>query len=155
MIPLLLLLAVAGLMQAARSFTSDATIAGTELAFGFLLLAAYFTARLVNRVGLPKLTGYLLAGVIAGPFVLDLVTRDMASSLKVVNGSATCILGLTAGAELNLRRVRPITRTLRGMMVWSVVGVMFVLAGVLFLIRPLLPFFDGMTTQQALAVCML
>ena len=44
MIPLLLLFAIAGLMQAARSFTTSA--GATELAFGFLLLTAYFTARL-------------------------------------------------------------------------------------------------------------
>ena len=85
MIPLLLLLAVAGMMQAARSFTTDTTMAGSELAFGFLLLAAYFTARIINRFGLPKLTGYLAAGVIAGPYVLELVTQEMTVSLKVVS----------------------------------------------------------------------
>jgi Kef-type K+ transport system membrane component KefB len=155
MIPLLLLLAVGGLMQAARSFTADASVAGTELAFGFLLLAAYFTAKLANRFGLPKLTGYLIAGVVAGPFVLDLVTNDMATSLKVVNGSATCILGLTAGAELNLRKVKPVMATIRLLMVLGVVGVMFVLAALLFVIRPLLPFFDGMSATQSIAVCIL
>lgn len=155
MIALLLLLAVAGLMQAARSFSTVAGAGGTELAFGFLLLAAYFTARLVSQLRLPKLTGYLLAGVIAGPFVLDLVTQEMAGSLRVVNGVATCILGLTAGSELNLKRVRPVARTLRWVTVLSVVGSMFVLAGVLFLIRPLVPLFAGMTTTQCLAVCLL
>ena len=155
MIPLLLLLAVTGLMQAARSFSSEIYAGGTELAFGFLLLAAYFTAQLVSRFKLPKLTGYLLAGVLAGPFVLDLVTREMAGSLRIVNGVATCILGLTAGSELNLKRVRPVARTLRWVTVCSVVGSMVVLGGVLFLIRPLVPLFDNMTTTQSIAVCML
>src|SRR5262249_38753779 len=68
-IPLLLLIAIAGLMQAARSFTTAAGASATELAFGFLLLTAYFMARLVSRIGLPRLTGYLAAGVLAGPFV--------------------------------------------------------------------------------------
>jgi Kef-type K+ transport system membrane component KefB len=152
-IPLLLLLAIGGLMQAARSFSAAAGTSATELAFGFLLLTAYFTARLVNRIGLPKLTGYLLAGVLAGPFVLELVTRQMTDSLKIVNGVATCILGLTAGAELNLRRIRPVMATLRGLMVLGVLGVMVVLAGVLFLLRPMLPMFATMSTTQSLAVC--
>lgn len=155
MIPLLLLLAVTGLMQAARTFSSEVFAGGTELAFGFLLLAAYFTAQLVSRFKLPKLTGYLIAGVLAGPFVLELVTREMAGSLRVVNGVATCILGLTAGSELNLKRVRPVARTLRWVTVCSVVGSMLVLAGTLFLIRPLLPLFDSMTTTQSIAVCIL
>ena len=40
MIPILLLLAVGGLMQAARSFTDYPRTSGTELAFGFLLTPA-------------------------------------------------------------------------------------------------------------------
>ncbi|HEU4730325.1 MAG TPA: cation:proton antiporter [Kofleriaceae bacterium] len=153
MIPLLLLLAIGGLMQAARSFTAAAGTSATELAFGFLLLTAYFSARVVSRVGLPKLTGYLLAGVLAGPFVLELVTREMTDSLKIVNGAATCILGLTAGAELNLRRIRPVMPTLRALMVLGVLGVIGVLAGVLYAIRPMLPLFDALPDAQAIAVC--
>jgi Kef-type K+ transport system membrane component KefB len=152
-IPLLLLVAIAGLMQAARSFTSTAGASATELAFGFLLLTAYFMARLVSRLGLPRLTGYLLAGVLAGPFVLELVTHAMTDSLKVVNGVATCILGLTAGAELNLVRIRPVMPTLRAVMVLAVFGAIGVLAGVLYAIRPMLPLFDAMSSTTSVAVC--
>ena len=153
MIPLLLLVAIAGLMQAARSFTTAGAASATELAFGFLLLTAYFMARLVSRLGLPRLTGYLLAGVLAGPFVLELVTRSMTDSLKVVNGVATCILGLTAGAELNLVRIRPVMPTLRAVMVLGILGAIGVLAGVLYAIRPMLPVFDAMSTTTSIAVC--
>lgn len=155
MIPLLLLFAVAGLMQAASTFTSSLEAGGTELAFGFLLLSAFFAGKLVGRLGLPRLTGYLIAGVLAGPAILDLVTTDMAGSLKVVNSVASCILGLTAGAELNLKKVRPLAGTLRGLMVFGVFGGIVVLAGVLFLIRPMLPMFDAMSFTQSLAVCAL
>lgn len=153
MIPLLLLLAIGGLMQAARSFTSAAGTSATELAFGFLLLTAYFSAKLVNRVGLPRLTGYLLAGVLTGPFVLELVTREMTDSLKIVNGVATCILGLTAGAELNLKRVRPVMGTLRAVMAIAVLGAIGVLAGVLYLLRPMLPVLAALPDTQTIAVC--
>ena len=84
MIPLLLLLAVGGLMHAVRSFTGGITIVGAELGFGFLLLAAFFTGKIFSRFSMPKLTGYIVAGVIAGPSVLGLVTADMNVSLKVV-----------------------------------------------------------------------
>lgn len=154
MIPLLLLIAIGGLMHAARSFTSSVS-AGAQLAFGFLLLAAYFTGQLVNRLGLPRLTGYLIAGVLAGPFVLELVTPQMGDRLRIVNSVATCILGLTAGAELDLKKVRPILRTLNWMMVFAVIGAMAVLVGVLYAIRPLLPMFDGLGGGESLAVCLL
>jgi Kef-type K+ transport system membrane component KefB len=152
-IPLLLLLAVVGLMQAATTFTSSMGTGGTELAFGFLLLAAFFSGKIVNLVGLPRLTGYLVAGVLAGPAVFDLVTTQMTESLTVVNSVASCILGLTAGAELNLKKVRPLASTLRGLMVFSVLGGILVLAVVLFAIRSLIPLFDEMSFVQSVAVC--
>jgi len=93
--------------------------------------------------------------VLAGPFVLDLVNNDMTRSLRVVNGVASCILGLTAGAELNLERVKPLVRTLRGLMIFSVIGGVAILTGVLFLIRPLLPMFDGMALTETIVVCLL
>jgi Kef-type K+ transport system membrane component KefB len=154
-VPLLLLLAVGGMMHAARSFTTDTTVAGTELAFGFLLLASYFTAKIVNRFGLPKLTGYIMAGVIAGPYVLGFVTQDMGISLKVVSSTATALLALEAGLELELKRIKPILKTLKGMIVFAVVGAMLTIAGALFLLRPLLPnIFGTMDTTQSIAVCL-
>jgi Kef-type K+ transport system membrane component KefB len=154
MIHLLLLLAVAGMMQAARSFTMDTSIAGTELAFGFLMLSAYFTAKIISRAGFPKLTGYLLSGVLAGPFVFGFVTKDMSVSLKVVSNTATAIIALEAGSELQLSKLKPILRTLRSMTMFAVIGAMFVITGALFLMRPLLPYiFENMDTTQSLAVC--
>ena len=100
-------------MQAARSFTADVSIAGTELAFGYLLLAAYFTGKIINRFGLPKLTGYLISGVISGPFLLGFVTTDMSKSLEVVSSTATAILALEAGSELQLKKIKPVLKTLR------------------------------------------
>ena len=40
MIDVMLLVALTGLMQAARSFDPHTVVGGTELAFGYLLLAA-------------------------------------------------------------------------------------------------------------------
>lgn len=153
MVELLLVLALAGLMQAVGGFVHGAAIGGTELAFGYLLLVSFFGARVISRFGLPRLTGYLLAGVISGPFVLGLVSNGMASSLKIVSDVATCILGLTAGGELNLKRIRPYLATLRAITLFGVIAAMFVLSALLFVLRPMLPLFDGLSMQQTLAVC--
>lgn len=150
MIPLILLLAVGGMMHAIRSFAGP--VAGLELAFGYLLLVAFFTGKIFGRFGLPKLTGYLIAGVISGKYVLSLVTGEMGNSLKIVSDVATCIIALTAGSELNLKRLVPTLPTLRNMTVFAVIGAQFAIAAALFLMRPLLPFLDAMTFEQALAV---
>ncbi|MCP4250167.1 MAG: hypothetical protein GY778_24250, partial [bacterium] len=102
-VPLLLLLALGVLMSAARGFVpSDvemATVAGTELAFGFLLLAAYFGGKVFAKLRSPQLTGYIVVGVVAGPFVLHLVSVQMVDALRIINGVAVCLIALTAGGE--------------------------------------------------------
>ena len=152
MIPLILLLAVGGLMQAARSFTTDTSLAGTELAFGFLLLSAYFTAKIVNRFGLPKLTGYLISGVLTGEFVLGFVSHEMTDTLKVVSDTATAILALEAGAELQLKAIKPLMKTLRGITVLAVIGSMFTIATALYLMRPWLLDVFGKYHRDGVAV---
>lgn len=155
MVHLLILLAVGGMMHAARSFTSDTALAGTELAFGFLLLASYFTGKVVSTLGLPKLTGYILAGVLAGPYVLEFVTYEMGASLEVVSSAATAIIALEAGAELEIKQIRPILRTLRGITFYSVIGSMFAIGAALFVMRPLLPnIFGELDFTQSLVVCL-
>jgi Kef-type K+ transport system membrane component KefB len=150
-----LLLALGGLMQVARSFAPLAGAAGVELAFGFLLLTAFFSARLLHRLGLPHLTCYLLAGIVSGPFVLNLVGDSMTHDLKVVSDVAVCMIALTAGAELNITKIKPYARVLTRMALFAVVGTFVVLTGVLFLVRPLLPFFDNMPIGDSFAVCLM
>ena len=154
MIAILLLLATGGLMHVAASFINGPTSATVQLAFGYLLLTAFFMARLVSRLGAPKLTGYIIAGVISGPYVLGLVTTDMTSSLQIISGTATAIIALEAGAELQLASVKRVFRTLSAITMFAVIGAMFVLGTVIFLMRPWLPFLKDLDTSQAIAVAM-
>ncbi|HEU4611650.1 MAG TPA: cation:proton antiporter [Kofleriaceae bacterium] len=155
MIAVLLLLATGGLMQAAATFINAPTSAIVQLAFGYLLLTAFFTARLVTRISLPKLTGYILAGVLSGPFVLGLVTNEMTSSLGIVNGTATAIIALEAGAELQLASIRRMLPTLRALTLFAVIGAMFVLGGLIYLMQPWLPFLGRFDGAELAAVSML
>jgi Kef-type K+ transport system membrane component KefB len=151
-VAVLLLLALSGLMQAGRSFGADPS-ASTAMCFGYLMLASYFAGKIADRIGLPKLTGYLLVGVGTGPFVLGLVDEHAATSLKFVSDSAICLIALTAGSELNFKRIRPVMATLRAMTLFAVVGAMVVISGALFAMKPLIPFLERMDVASAFAVC--
>ncbi len=155
MIPIILLLALGGLMHAAGSFAPESgVLAGPELAFGFLLLTAYFAGRLVTRVAMPKLTGYILAGIVVGPFVLKLVDKGTTAELKLVGDVATAIIALTGGAELDIKAIRPLMKSIRWLTLVAVVGSMFVVAGALLLIRSEIPFLDQLSFTQAAVVAL-
>lgn len=155
MIELLLLAAIAGLMHAVGGVARGAATGGTELALGYLLLVAFLGGRVMTRLGLPKLTGYLLAGILSGPFVFGLVTNDMTGSLEVVDNLAAAVLGLVAGGRLDLKRVRPTGDTLRSITVFGIAPAMVLLPALLFAMRPLLPMFAGLSLEDSVLACLL
>lgn len=149
-----LLIVLAGLMHAVRTFGlgSAPGSSGTSLAFGYLLVTGYFAGGIASRLRLPKLTGYLLVGALVGPSALDLVSASMIASLELVNGMAVAMIALTAGAELSLRELRPLARTVSAITAIAVLGTTLLLTLTLFVARSLLPFMADMDEQRALAV---
>jgi Kef-type K+ transport system membrane component KefB len=79
----------------------------TALALGFALIAAALTGTLFERIRLPRVSGYLVFGLLCGPYLANIITRPMARDLQVVNGLAIALIALIAGLELNYRRLRP------------------------------------------------
>jgi hypothetical protein len=150
----LVLLVVFGfLMHATRSFGGAAPgSSGTLLAFGYVLVSAFFAGGLFKQLRLPRLTGYIVAGIVAGPMVLGLLSREMVASLELVNGIAIAMLGLTAGNEIELKSMKPLLRSIGAITVFGVLGTAALLSVAVWLLRPFLPFMHGLTPAQAAAV---
>ena len=153
---ILLILMLAGLMGAARTFDVSGLphSVSAGLAFGYVLLTAFFAGRLFKALRLPRLTGYIAAGIVVGPSVLGLVTEGMTEQLRIVNGMAIALIALTAGTELDLRAFRPLMRTIGWITVFAVIGTGLLLATVVFLTRSLLPFMALMNLQESIAVAL-
>jgi len=79
---------------------------------GFLLLAGMLTSELFELVKLPHLTGYIAAGVIAGPYLLHFVDHATVKRLEIVNTLALALIALAGGLELRIADVRTLARSL-------------------------------------------
>ncbi|MBA3949124.1 MAG: cation:proton antiporter, partial [Acidobacteria bacterium] len=79
----------------------------TGLALGVALIAAYLAGVLLERLKLPKVTGYLLFGLVCGPYLLNIINRPMARELQVFNGLAVALIAFIAGLEINVARLMP------------------------------------------------
>jgi Kef-type K+ transport system membrane component KefB len=149
-------LVLLGLLVAARRlFPALGGGAGTIAAVGILLMGGTVLANLLELVGLPHLTGYLLAGVAAGPYVLNLVDHRAVEDLTPVNGLALSLIALAGGAELRIASVRSGLRSLAWATLWQNLLVMTVLAGVFVIARPLLPFLKSVPTVGVVGVGLL
>ena len=102
---LLLALALAWLLV--QTAAPEAAFRATALAIGVALVAAALVGRLIERIGLPRVTGYLIFGLLCGPYVANIITRPMARELQIVNGLAVTLIAFVAGLEMNIRRLRP------------------------------------------------
>ncbi len=77
----------------------------TALALGFTLVVAMVAGELLRRFRLPRLTGYLLFGVLIGPYLGNVISEPMARQLHTVNGIATALIAFIAGLTLNFERL--------------------------------------------------
>lgn len=122
---------------------------------GFVLLAASVTGALASRVGLPRLTGFLLVGVLAGPSVLGILSEGAVADLHLIDQFALALIALLAGGELKLAALRPQARTI-AFTTLLVTGVVWVgVAATVVALRPLIPFLADLPFAATVGVALL
>lgn len=125
------------------------------LAFGFLILAAYSVGELASSVRLPKIIGYLVAGAVFGPSVLNTVTLEAVHALNPVSSLAIALIAYLAGAELRWTEVRSRAGTISRILAVELLLTFSVLTALLYFIGERLPFLVGMTPMVRLVFSML
>lgn len=123
----------------------------TLIAFGILILGAYAAGELFATVRLPKIVGYIVAGVVFGPQVVGVVTQPAAESLAPVSSLAIAMLALLAGAELRWEELKRLGGAILRILASEITLTFAVITIAVFLARRFVPFLDGAGTSEALA----
>ena len=76
------------------------------MVFGGLLFG-----RLAKLVRLPNVTGYLIAGLILGPYVLRLIPSDIVSQMDVIADVALGFIAFSVGSEFKMSYIRRVGMT--------------------------------------------
>ena len=110
-------------------------------ATGFLLVAGTLLSELVEVIGLPHLSGYLLAGILAGPHVyFHFIDHETVESLTSINALALALIALEGGAELKLTILRQVWKSLAIATIFQSLPILLLMAGVFIAARPIVPF---------------
>lgn len=124
---------------------------------GFLVIAlsANHISKFFAKIKFPLITGLLLAGIIAGPFVFDLIPSENSKNLIFLNEISLAFIAFAAGSELYLKEIRGQFKSI----IWNTLGqlvVTFLLGttGVLFM-SEFIPFMQDMSFSARLGVAML
>ena len=68
-----------------------------------LLIAGVLFGRLVKKFKLPNVTGYLIAGLLFGPSVLNVISAEMVDNLNIISDIALGFIAFSIGSEFNLK----------------------------------------------------
>jgi len=124
---------------------------------GFLIiaLASEKIGEYFAKIRLPLISGFLFAGVIAGPFVLDLITAEAIESLRFLEEMALAFIAFTAGSELYLDELRDRFKSIKWVTIGVVVATFTLGAVAVFLLADLIPFARDLPVSQRVAIALL
>ena len=145
-----------GLTYALGYLPDSGTGVGSATFFlGFILLASYLAGRAARAVALPQITGYLVIGIIVGPYVLGIIPAEMVKDFRYVNGVALALIAMSAGGELRMKSLRQRIRGILAISGLQVILTFSLVAGAVFLARGAIDFLEGEPARSALAVAIL
>jgi Kef-type K+ transport system membrane component KefB len=139
------------------SAAPPAPFRGSDLAIlmGFLLLVANVGGNLATEARLPRLTGYLVVGIVAGPSVLGLLTEGTVEEFRLIDQFALGLIAMLAGAELRLEQLKRALAAI-GATTLAVTVVAWLGVGLSVLVlRPFIPFLADQPLSMAIGVALL
>ena len=80
--------------------------AGILLALCIILIAGFLFTRLTNLFRLPKVTGYIIVGVLIGPGVLGLIPSGLVDHMDFVSDIALACIAFSVGKFFKLEKMR-------------------------------------------------
>lgn len=125
---------------------------GPVFGLGFLVIAGTVAGHAAAMLRLPRLTGFLLAGVLSGPQVFGVLATQDVKALSLINALALALIALQAGAELTLSALR---RTWKSVLLSSAsqsVVVVLPMAALFFALSSFMPFLVGRAVGEVVTV---
>ncbi len=123
-------------------------------AVGFVLLAAYTVSEIGNALRLPRVTGYILAGVVLGPSVANILSSQVVVEMRIFNTLALGLIASGAGLELDLGQLRKVWRTLFATVLGKVLIAVPLVAGVVLVARAALAPLQLTSSAQVTALAL-
>jgi Kef-type K+ transport system membrane component KefB len=139
------------LLQLGAEGTTSNPARGT-LILGFMLLAAALLGEILEQLRLPRITGYIVAGIVFGPNATEFIDTGTLATLDVFNDLAYAFIGLAAGAELKLATLKGRWKSIVLLIVCTTAVVMTGVGGCFFVAASYGGFLGDLSMLQLLAV---
>jgi Kef-type K+ transport system membrane component KefB len=107
---------------------------------GILLVAGYIIGKLVGKIKLPEITGFIIAGLLLGDAFTGIVPHHMSESLKIVTDIALGFIALTIGGEFYWVKLKRMGKDVVIITLLQIVFTFVAVAALLYVFKLPLPF---------------
>lgn len=125
------------------------------IAFIWVAIGSNYVAKLFQRIKLPLITGFLLSGILIGPFGINLIKYEFIERLSFINYTSLAFIAFAAGSELYFKEIRNSLKSI----VWNTFGqlfIIFILVSLsVYYLEGFIPFMKNMPTVTRLSVAIL
>lgn len=75
-----------------------------------ILLIAIFVSKILSKLKLPNVTGYLIAGLLIGPSMLGIIPKNVVSQFGIISEVALAFIAYNMGSEFNLAELKKMSK---------------------------------------------
>lgn len=124
---------------------------------GFLIIAlsANQISKFFAKIKFPLITGLLISGILAGPFVFKLLPKSSTQNLFFINDISLAFIAFAAGSELYLKEIRSRFKSI----FWNTLGQLVITFGLgvfgVIMLADYIPFLEGKPFSIVVAVAIL
>lgn len=81
------------------------------LTIAIALTLGLLSTRLMKVIGLPNVTGYLVVGLIIGPYMLGIIDKPSLESMSIISSLALGFIAFSIGVEFKIRHIKEIGKS--------------------------------------------
>lgn len=127
----------------------------TSLSLGFILIFAFLIGKRARQLKLPQITGFIVAGIICGPFVFKFLSVEDVKNLQLLDGLALSLIALTAGGEMRITRLKKRVKAISLILVFQTIVIITGFVIFCLLVQPLFSLFSEKTLLQVFVFSLL
>lgn len=111
----------------------------TMLGLVLAMVAGLLMTRIMKLFNLPNVTGYLVAGIIVGPYCCNFVNATSLAEISFISTVALGFIAFSIGGEFKLSTIKAIGGKVIVIAIVQAIGAVFMVMGGLFILRAINP----------------
>ncbi len=109
---------------------------GTLGYLAIVLIFIYITKKIVDKINLPAVTGYVIIGVILGASITNFISKPVLKEFGIISDIALGIIAFSIGSELNKETISKLGKSIIFIAMFEGLGAFIVVTIVTYLLNP-------------------